>query len=334
MKRLIYIGIMIWFAAGLQAQDIHYSQFYLSPLNLNPALTGVFNGDMRFAANYRYQWFTVPVPYTTVSGSFDSKILDGRIGDNVMGAGLQFNYDRAGDSKLSSMHIIASLAYAQKINKRNFFSIGGQIGLGQRSFKTDDLTFDSQFNGDIFDPTLNTEENFPSQSFIYNDANVGVNWRFQLTERTNFNIGGALHHLTTPKVSFFDSKDVRLARKWSGNIDASFQLGTVVDFMPAFLYQRQGTYQEMVAGASFKYHLSVDRGKEVGLMIGSWYRPGDAVIPSVGLQYNNLRVGFSYDINISPLKIATNRNGGPELGLIYIIRKVKSINPFKSCPIF
>jgi hypothetical protein len=51
----------------LKAQDIHFSQFSFSPANLNPAYTALFDGDVRFVANYRNQWFTVPVNYNTVS---------------------------------------------------------------------------------------------------------------------------------------------------------------------------------------------------------------------------------------------------------------------------
>ncbi len=335
MKPLTIFGILVFaFCLSLNAQDIHYSQFYLSPINLNPALSGVFNGDMRFAANYRSQWSSVPVPYTTTSGSFDGKIAPRKLGDNILGASLLFNYDQAGDSRMGLLQLGGALAYTQRVTERNFISLGFQMGGAQRRFHTDKLTFDSQYNGDIFDPNLSSQEVFPQLSFYFLDFSVGANWHFQLDERTKFDAGVALHHLNEPQQSFFADESIRLAKKISFNWDASIRMGKQVDVLPAFIYQIQGTYQETVLGLSFKYYMPNQTGKEIGLLIGTWLRPTDAIIPSVGIQYNNLRVGLSYDVNTSPLKIASNRNGGPEIGLIYIISKVKSAKSYKSCPIF
>src|SRR4051812_45005783 len=85
----------------LHAQDIHFSQFNASPINLNPALAGVFDGDYRFAGNYRNQWLAIPVPYKTYSLSTDMK-LPYKIGKGALGAGILFNTDKAGDSEFGT----------------------------------------------------------------------------------------------------------------------------------------------------------------------------------------------------------------------------------------
>ena len=250
MRQIAIIGILVLaFCYQLNAQDIHYSQFYLSPLNLNPALTGVFNGDMRFAANYRSQWSSIPVPYMTTSGSFDGKIFEGKAGNDILAGGLVFNYDQAGDSKMGLLQVGALIAYTRQITKRNFISLGFQGGAGQRRFHTDDLTFDTQFNGDIFDPNLGSNETFPRLSFFFLDFSVGLNWHFQLNERTKFDSGVAIHHINEPEQSFFENDEIRLAKKISFNWDATIQAGERVDVMPALIYQVQGTYQETILGS-------------------------------------------------------------------------------------
>jgi len=108
----------------------------------------------------------------------------------------------------------------------------------------------------------------------------------------------------------------------------------IIDLQPAILIQRQGVYRENVYGTNIKYHLNKKTGNEMGVYVGAWHRTGDALAFSAGVDYLSLRVGISYDINISPFKTATNGAGGPEISVIYTITKVKSLEEFKSCPIF
>lgn len=335
MNRLFYISVLLLLSINGLAQDIHFSQFYNAPLQTNPARTGIFGGDVRFVGNFRQQWASVPVPYTTFSGSFEHKLVPELIKTNSFAAGLLINQDRAGDSKLSLTNIMASAAYAQAMNDQNFVSIGFQLGIGQRRIDMAALTFDSQFNGDIFDPNLPTQENLPILNFVYPDMNAGINWHFQLPDlRTWVNAGASLAHLNTPRQSFFENNDVRLSRKLTFSTDASFPISAKLDLQPALLYQRQNTYQELVYGTNVKYHLTENAGNEMGLLFGGWHRWGDAIAFFAGLDYTTLSVGISYDINVSPFNVATNGNGGPELSVIYTIAKVKGMESYRSCPIF
>ena len=73
MKHLGKIGSLVACAlllsGALGAQDLHFSQFFNSPLTTNPANTGFIpDANYRVGINYRSQWTSVPAPYTT-SGS-------------------------------------------------------------------------------------------------------------------------------------------------------------------------------------------------------------------------------------------------------------------------
>ena len=72
------------------SQDIHYSQYYQTPLIINPSLTGVFNGDQRACMNYRNQWNDF-APFTTSSISFDSKIFERKMKKKHLGVGFNIN---------------------------------------------------------------------------------------------------------------------------------------------------------------------------------------------------------------------------------------------------
>ena len=145
--------------SSLQAQDIHFSQFANSPLNINPGQNGVFGGDMRFIGNYRRQWAAVPIPYTTFSGSVENKFYfsKGKY-DRFVSGGLLLNYDRQGSLNLTSMNAGIPVSLTLPISKTNFITLGVTPALGQRSFGTDKLSFDNQFVDCFYDPAADSRE--------------------------------------------------------------------------------------------------------------------------------------------------------------------------------
>jgi hypothetical protein len=64
-KPVLLIYILLQCGTINYAQDISFSQFYDQPLLRNPALAGIFTGDVRFTASYRNQWQSVTIPYRT-----------------------------------------------------------------------------------------------------------------------------------------------------------------------------------------------------------------------------------------------------------------------------
>jgi len=297
-------------------------------------LTGVYGGDIRMTGNYRNQWSNVPVPYSTFQGSFEQKTRIKHLDNNVLGSGVILYYDQAGDAKLSNTNILLSSAYTHQLSEKHFLSAGLQFGAGQRRLQSRHLTFDSQFNGDIFDPNLPTNEDFSNQNIIFVDINTGINWHFQIPEKgISVDAGLSLAHLNKPRQSFFKD-NIRLSRRFTFFADATVPLTDIWELQPSVLTQRQGIYQEVVYGINVKYHLNKTVGNERGVYAGMWHRIGDALAFAVGIDYLNLRVGLSYDVNISPFQTATNQAGGPEISVIYTITKVKTLEEYKSCPIF
>jgi type IX secretion system PorP/SprF family membrane protein len=319
----------------VQAQDIHFSQFHAAPLNVNPAKTGVFDGDIRLVSNFRSQWASVPVSYTTTSFSYDQKLFnDGTLGDNGLGGGLFFNFDQAGDSELTLLQIGGSVAYAQQINKTNFVSIGVMAGLGQRRFNTANLTFDEQFIDGTFIDNAPITENFLNTSLSFVDMAIGVDWVVEISNRLKFNLGGSAWHLNQPEYSFFENSESSLPMKWGVNLDAVIQISETVDIMPSAIYFHQGGFDERLVGMYVRYHLDQRKSKNKAILFGTWYRLNDAVITSVAMDYGLWRVGISYDINTSPFSAATRSYGGFEISAQYIVQKVKPLEKQKTCPIF
>lgn len=326
------------------AQDIHFSQFGNSPLNLSPGLAGVFGGDMRFVGNYRSQWRSVPVPYTTFSGSFENKVYwqKGRY-DRYFTASLLLNYDEQGSIKLTSMQIGIPISLTMPVARNTYLTAGVTPAFGQRGFDTNRLTFDAQWVDCIFDPGADVREDqlFQSTNLKYFDLSAGVNLRMQAeNKRHRLDVGGGLHHINRPNHDFWSSDltnpgNVRLYSKLSLYAQGLYQMSNTFDLVGQGLYQKQGGYQEIVYGAGLRMHLNQNPYRELALQVGADYRHRyqDALIPHVEVLWRTWTLGITYDFNFwSDVRTVTNQQGGPEVALIYRIYKVKPVK-FKTCPI-
>ncbi len=333
----IFLVLGVLSFSSLQGQDIHFSQYYNSPLNLNPALTGIFRGDYRFIGNYRNQWSSVPVDYNTFSGSFDMRYSHKKIENGFFGAGIILNSDKAGDSELGLSQVMLSLSYSQVMNESNVITLGFQAGAGQRSFKTDKLQLGNQF-GDIFLETNPTGENFGNTSKTYTDLSTGVNWHLQPDGgRSSADFGLGIHHLNRPKVNFMEVDEISLPMRFSLYTIAEIAGPDKLSYLIHAIGQGQRAFNEGMIGGGVKYWLSQQRGKEMAVQFETSYRfvgADDAIIPSVEVHYLMWKVGFSYDVNLSGFTRATNSRGGPELSIEYILTKVGPTKEIKACPIF
>jgi len=318
-------------------QDIHQSQFYTSPLNLNPALTGNFFGDSRITANYRNQWFVDNLAnYLTFTASFDHRFYPKSWKQKgIWSAGMIINYDQAGESKLGLSNLGLSVSYAYAVNSKNVIALGALLGGTSRKFDANRLTWDSQWNGRSFDPNLPSGESASPTSNFFMDLSAGLNYRWQKSRRTKLDAGIGAFHLNRPDQVFYtQNTSQKLENRFSFYITPSLKLTSKIDLLIHGLFQTQKPYKESVAGLYGKFYINTKRGKELALYLGGAVRPGDALIPKIAVEYKNWYAGASYDINTSPFKVATKRNGGPEISLTYVFVKARPLEQIKACPIF
>lgn len=339
--RLFFIKIFLLFSGCFfsivsTAQDIHYSQFNATIQNLSPAQTGLFDGDWRLNGNFRSQWAAVPVPYRTLSVAADTR-LKTKLQNDVPAAGLLINTDQAGDSRFTTLQVMLSGAYVKKLStdSTHFLSLAIQPGFTTRNFNINTLSFDSQYNGDSYDNSLSSQENFSKTRISYFELGAGLAYLWKKSNRQLINLSFSALHLNSPRQSFFNENDIRLDIKKSVSVLAAFPVGEKVDLLPTVLYQQQGKFMECVAGGFGKYYLKPVDGITTAISLGAFYRLKDAVIVAANMDYKNYTVGISYDINTSNLIAATNRRGGFELSVIYIFKKaVPFIAKKRVCPIF
>jgi type IX secretion system PorP/SprF family membrane protein len=308
----------------LSAQDIHFSQFNNSPLNLNPALTGNYNATYRFTGNSRTQWRSVTIPYQTMAFAAEVKEITGL---KNMAIGLALNHDQAGDSKLSTIQVNPSIAYSIPIKKYQQLTLGVQPGMSKKSFGND-LTFDNQYFG------IEANENFANYSISYFNLNSGLNWRIKNRKNNIINAGISVFNINRPEQSFFGTGLNRLDRRLNINSNINKALGRKTRILPGLLYSRQGTYQEITIGSDLRYDLSDKPYLSRAVYAGIWSRAGDAVIMTSGFEYNSLYFGISYDFNYSSLIPASNYRGGVEISIIYLLTPPEKRKNYKICPLY
>lgn len=334
IRALAQCFILFTIAGSVSGQDLHYTQFYNSPLNVNPALTGIYNGDQRAIGSLRDQWRSVPVPWFTFSASYDQKHYLDNHDEGFLGWGAIVNHDRQGDSQLNLTSLSATGSYTRILSPEHLLTGGLLLGIASRGFDRESLTWDSQWNGQRFDGELGSGESFDAQRVNYLETGLGINYRFQKSARTYANVGVGVFHLYEPKTNFYDTEDQRLPRHYSITGVGNVQLADAVDIQLHGMHQIQASYNETVVGLLGKFYISQKRGNEWRLDIGGSYRTSGAIAPTVAMAWNQWYASFSYDIDISDFDQYTNGRGGPEIHVRYIITHVKELDKSKVCPIY
>jgi type IX secretion system PorP/SprF family membrane protein len=221
MKKIfIVLAGMIWLSfPSVIAQDIHFSQYFASPLYINPAMTGGYNGVFRAHLNYRNQWFTVSdQPYVTYAGGADFALLRKKLGFDQMGVGLLVYSDRAGAGILVNQSVLLSFAYHKVLDQQNKYSLslGVQGGVGQKRVDINRLRFEEQFDPNLndFNEALSNGEVVNDNSILYPDINAGIQFKARFSQNLNTYIGFSYGHLNRPKESFLvNDQDNRLASR-------------------------------------------------------------------------------------------------------------------------
>ncbi len=309
------------------AQDPHFSQFFSSPLTLNPAFTGKFNGMMRAAVNYRDQWPTINRAYQTATASVDFPIMTNKIPySDTWGLGFMGYTDQSSAGAVAFNYFSVSTAYHKGLDEDGYkqLGLGFQATYSNMLINTSKLTFEDQLTSAGF--TNPTQEIFNGTSLKANyfDVNAGILYSMSTTDENNFYGGVSLYHINRPKQEF-TGVNYNLYPRATFHAGGYFPVGVQTILHFSGLFSTQAGANEALFGGAMQFLVSDPASeKPTSFYGGAWMRFGDALIPYVGLEYSDLRVGVSYDINVSNLKSASESRGGVEISLIYIVTHPES----------
>lgn len=313
-------------------QDPHFSQYFASPWNLNPAMTGVFSGRWRVTANYRDQWssFLSPVPFRTYAANADIRIGVSR--NDYIAVGLGILHDEAGTARYLQNKALLSGAFLKQLSggprqADHFLCAGAQLGFGQNSIDWSRLWFSRQFDpvAESPDPNAgNGEPNANASTNIYPDFNAGLLWYALWGGNGVWYAGAAFHHINQPLIALAENGGERLYSRWSGHTGGQLPLNENFSVLPGVQFLRQGPALEANCGLNIRY--SNNDRNELALRLGAWGRLGnrlgkgiqmDAVAVVAMLELERWMLGISYDITVSSLTRANNSRGAFEISLTY-----------------
>lgn len=332
-KYFLLLPAVCCLVASAGAQDLHFSQPYMNPLAVNPALTGVFEGPWRAMAAYRDQWSSVPVAYRSITAGADAKLW--KKDRQMASGGLLLAHDKAGDLGLRWFQAGISGAYTRALGNSHALSAGAGIALLQRSVDYSDLRVKNQWDGELYNSALPTREFLASATGTSMSLSAGLNWRVQAQgTRSRLDVGFAGSHLNRPELSFEDNAPFELPVRWTAALNGALQVGASTDLVGYGLWQGMQKAGETLAGAGVRQVITTGAGNYTAIQLSVGLRAGDALIPAVQIERNDWIFGFSYDVNTSDFDVATNKRGGVELALMYRMLPVPPVKTFKACPIF
>lgn len=313
---------LIWSMSTSAQQDKHLTMWNENASQINPAAAGVMDEDIRFLTNFRMQW--LPLNGTALRTnvfSIDAKLFKNKTTKSHMGVGLNFTNDQTGDARLTSNVISVPIAYNISLDKQSFFSIGVAPGFYSQSFGGSQ-TWDNQWNGSTFDQTLNSGESAILANASSFDVGAGAQYKYKFDANSFINLGLSVNHINQPQMGY-SSIETKLYRNINFYISGSkFNPERKFGFSPQALVSIMGPNYNILVGSYFEHELfessqRTDYVQRSLLSYGFFMRWKDAVALSLAYKFSGLKIGVSYDINISPLSSATRSSGAIELFLKY-----------------
>ena len=342
---LIFFNTLLGLA--LNAQDPRFSQFYTAPQLLNPALTGVFDGEYRINVHYRNQWNSILNKSAFVGyaagGDYRYNVAD----NDYAGFGLQLLNQNSGDGDLARTQAHLNGSYIKQLGGGSYggpdyyLAAGAQLGFGQLSTNWNKYWFSKQYdaNSQSVNTGLNSGESGQNRSGTYLDFGVGLLWYAVFDEKSSIYFGGSLAHLNKPNISLYDNSNEILYSKWTFHGGGEFKLSPYLSLLPNAYFTGQGPSLETVFGTSIRY--SNGDWQEFSIRAGTFGRVNnrldkfnnfESTIVSLAFEFERWMMGISYDINFSDLQRVTNSRGSFELALIYTAKERKRYRV--KCPTF
>lgn len=331
MKKIYLAIVGLSMLNNLHAQDLHFSQTSQTPLLINPGAVGVFDGWERISINQRSQWLGSSTKFMSTAIAADVNLGKTRMNDKAYaGLGLMFFNDVGGDSRFGNTQGSVSLSGILPMGgSGHSLSAGIQGGFGQRKADINSVLFTSQWGGVGYDPTILSGEQNSISSFSYIDASAGLFYQYDGGQKSfsrnndfKFQFGISGFHLNAPKLKYSNGVlGENLLRKYVAHARVIAEIagskwsvdGSVCQFM-------QGGHYETILGMMMRYRFE-NGTKVTGLThdaylgFGTYFRWGDAIVPSVNIDWRGFQFGVSYDVTVSYMRKAYT--GSLEFSLSY-----------------
>lgn len=330
MKRLFYIISLVSIITESHTQDVHWSMSQWNPVYINPAHSGFAEKANRITAIYRNQWRSVTVPYNTPMISYDRKVVQTDNGFRL-GVSGQLLFDRAGDGNFTTFRPALGLAVGKffKQNKQ-YISLGIQASYVRKQIDMNALHFGSQYGSDhVYDPGIPSGEILSQDRAGYFDLGLGLNYHATFLKTGKIDVGTSIYNVNAPEYSFLASTATTVHQRYLAYVKSDIPItkSKKWELNPAYFFTFQNKAKECLYQALFSVNINTQSQDDIKLTFGPGYRKNDAVIGYLGAKWNDLKVAFAFDGNISDLRTATQGRGAYELMIAYEWEKKKVEKP-------
>jgi type IX secretion system PorP/SprF family membrane protein len=310
--------ISLWFClmlagAAVQAQDPRFSQYFASPMTLNPALTGNIDGSLRVAMNFRQQWWAASSPFQTTSLSFEHRLFMNSLGEyDRFGVGGMVMTDNSMSGALKSTYASLSTAFHKGLGEQHRLGIGFQGTYGNRVLDLNKISFYNQFDADGFNTNLPSGESGLSAMKPTLGLQTGLMYTYEDALMRVYG-GFSMYHINQPRQTVMDDSTSRLPRRYTVHAGMVLLSGEALRITAHTLWQQQAKASEFSIGGAVGY----DIGETQTFYAGAWYRLKESVYPYVSYVRNGIQVALTYDMQVSTMRQALPKNGSVELSFIY-----------------
>jgi type IX secretion system PorP/SprF family membrane protein len=315
MKRTLTCLALLSFCGATvesKAQDPRFSQFFASPMSLNPALTANIDGPFRLAANVRQQWRAMGSPFTTAGLSFEHGLFRQSIPEyDRSGMGVMLMQDQAPGVGLKSIYASLSFAYHKALDENQRFGIGFQGTYGNRSVNPALLTYHNQFEVDRFNTSLPSGEQGMQPLPATIGMNAGMLYQYEDADK-RFYAGASLYHLNRPRQTMLYDSLNRMPSRVTVHAGATILTGSLIRISAHSIWQTQAKASEFSIGGAVGY----DLGEIHTIYAGSWYRYNESIYPYISYVAGPIQVALSYDFTVSTLKGKNPRYSSLELSFV------------------
>ena len=309
LKLLLLQAILINSGISIFAQDPEFSQFYASPLHLNPALAGISYGP-RVNLVYRNQWPQIDKGFVTYGASYDQHF------DKLRGGvGLVMHTDRIAGGIVQNFAVQAMYSYQIAFSRKFGIKLALSGGVANKRLDFNRLTFQDQinpiygFSDALGNPNITGEQTLQQNSILYPDFGGGF-----IAFTPKFYAGVGIKHFTQPVESFAGTDNklpVRFAMHGGYVFDVTpKKKKDDIYVSPNILLVQQSNFSQLNVGAHFNYNFI-----HSGIYYRNTFRNSDAVIAVLGFRIEYVKIAYSFDIPINGLGI--NSGGAHEVTFIF-----------------
>lgn len=311
------LSIMSFSGQKVYAQDPHFSQYFTSPVTLNPGLIGKGVADTRLAGIFRSQWWgaTNVQPFYTTAVSFEKRLLAGKTGDNELAMSLSILSDASNSGLLKNNYFSFGTAYHKSLNADGTELLSGGLSFTYANMMIDasKLEFQSQFGSNGFQSGASGDAVSIAGNHYF-DVNAGISYS-KMGKTSGYDIGISIFHAGRPSLGSYNNEDYNLKQRYSFQGGLQFILENKSQLHFSGVVDLQGIDNFYSLGGVYKLNTNHETISFVN--IGLWNRFGDALYPYISLEGKSWLAGITYDIITSQVRTAQNQVQSSEFSFVW-----------------